>query len=171
MLTKIRKIFMDYEKEEKWLNEMSQNGLAFCAYKPFKYSFLSEEAGKYIYRIELLKTLPSKQESQDYFEFCKELNIEVVETSYRWVFFRKLASDGPFEIHSDLESKLKHHRRIKTLVSTVCIANFIIGFSNLMIGYVSRLNMYSSIISFTAALLLLRVAYSQHKKIEKLLEK
>ncbi len=37
----IKKVFMawEYEKEEKWLNEMAAKGLALVDYSVFRYSF------------------------------------------------------------------------------------------------------------------------------------
>ncbi len=49
----INKIFADYEKEEKWLNNISQNGYSFRGNKPLRYAFIGDEPGKYIYLVTL----------------------------------------------------------------------------------------------------------------------
>jgi len=55
MTTKVWKAFLDYEKEEKWLNEMVAKGFAMTAYSWCHYTFENCVPGEYIYRIELLE--------------------------------------------------------------------------------------------------------------------
>lgn len=42
-------------------------------------------------------------------------------TYYRWVYLRKPASEGPFELHSDFDSLIGHHKKILTLQSAVLL--------------------------------------------------
>ena len=53
----IKKVFMawEYEKEEKWLNEMASKGLALVDYSIFRYSFEPCEPGEYSFKIQLLE--------------------------------------------------------------------------------------------------------------------
>lgn len=118
-----RRVFFDYEKEEQWLNDMSKRGLEFVSYSLFKYTFVDSQPGKYIYRIELLDQFPSTTKSRDYIEFCQGLGIDHVGSHGRWVFFKKLASQGPFQIFSDSDSIKKHYRTIGTLYAVVGFIN------------------------------------------------
>lgn len=43
----VRKAFFDYEKEEKYLNEMSAKGLALTDYTQFRYVFQDAPKGEY----------------------------------------------------------------------------------------------------------------------------
>lgn len=47
----IWKAYWNYEKEEKWLNEMASKGLAFTSYSWYRYVFEDAPAKEYIYRI------------------------------------------------------------------------------------------------------------------------
>lgn len=89
MKTIIRKAYWNYEKEEKWLNEMSANGFALTDYFWCRYVFTDCEPGEYIYRIELLEYLPTHPVSQKYLRFMEENGVEYVASTTRWVFFRK----------------------------------------------------------------------------------
>src|SRR5690554_1243643 len=82
------KWFMNFEKEEKWINEMAAQGLHLIHYSFTKYVFAEGEPGKYIYRIELLENIPSHPESMAYIRFLEDAGIEHVATHFRWVYFR-----------------------------------------------------------------------------------
>lgn len=101
-----------YEREEKWLNEMSSKGMQLVYTNGFRYVFEEGTPGEYVYRLELLDHLPYSAESIAYIRFLEEAGIEHVASFMRWVYLRKKASDGPFDIYSDIDSRMKHNRRI-----------------------------------------------------------
>ncbi len=111
------------EKEEKWLNQMAAKGMMLTDVTGFRYVFEQDTPGKYIYRLELLNHLPSHNESRAYIEFLEDTGIEFVGSYLRWVYFRKPTHDGVFEIYSDVESKIKHFKRI-TLIANVLAITF-----------------------------------------------
>jgi hypothetical protein len=115
MAKTVWKAFVDYEKEEEWLNEMSAKGLAFTDYSFFRYKFTDGKPGEYIYRIELLKNLPGHPESKKYLSFMAESSVEHISSWTRWVYLRKKTENGRFDIFSDAQSKLEHYRRINML--------------------------------------------------------
>lgn len=171
----IRKIFVDFEKEEKFLNEMSANGLALTQYSFCKYVFEDAPKGEYIYRLELLEHPVDHQESQDYIQFMEEMGAELVTSYQRWVYFRKKAVDGEFAIYSDNDSKLRHYKRIMRLFWFLIGLNMFAGMLNLFLGnFVSSIarppiNTYLSIVSFSfVVLLLLFLVIPLRKKIDRL---
>ena len=115
------KFYIDYEKEEAWLNSMSEKGFAFTDFFLCRYAFEDSGPGEYIYRIELLENLPGHPESRKYLNFMEENGVEYISSWARWVYFRKKASAGPFDIYSDIESRVAHYRRIATLFFVVMI--------------------------------------------------
>jgi hypothetical protein len=121
----IRKWFWawDFEKEETWLNEMSSKGLQLVSVGLCKYVFEESERGEYAYRLELLENVPSNAESTSYIHFLEETGVEYIGNMLRWAYFRKKVNDGPFEIYSDIESKIKHYKRIMTLFLAVIPIN------------------------------------------------
>lgn len=170
-----RKFFLDFEKEEKFLNDMMAKGLALKNYSWGKYRFEKAPKGEYIYRLELLEHPVEHEESQNYIRFMEDMGAELVTTFSRWAYFRKRAKDGEFDIYSDLDSKIKHYVRIKLFMILIAALNFFLGLFNLNSGYLAILsgyppiNNYIAIVSFTVAtLLLIMVILPLHKKIHTL---
>ena len=116
-----RKVFFawSYEQEENWLNQMSAKGLQLVSVGFCKYVFEDGAPGEYNYRLELLENLPSHPESIAYIRFLEEAGIEQIGTYFRWVYFRRKATDGAFDLYSDLESRIKHYRRILMLLAAI----------------------------------------------------
>ncbi|MDR0461603.1 MAG: DUF2812 domain-containing protein [Nitrososphaerota archaeon] len=129
MKTKIWKAFWDYEKEEKWLNEKVAKGFAMTAYSWCHYTFENCVPGEYIYRIELLEHGINHPESRRYIQFMEENCVEHVDTYRTWVYFRKKVTDGGFQIYSDLDSRIKHYKRIADTWLVIGCAELCISFS------------------------------------------
>ena len=55
----------------------------------------------------------------------EDSGVEVVSQWYRWVYMRKKASDGPFEMYTDTDSKIAQYRRIKNFFRVALIVEFI----------------------------------------------
>lgn len=134
MKSVVRRLFVNFEKEEKWINDMAAKGMNFIDYSFSRYLFEKGTPGEYVYRIELLNNLPSHPESKAYIEFMEETGAECVSTYWRWVYFRKKAADGAFDIYSDYDSRIKHYKRVISLVAAVMILNIVPAISNLYLG-------------------------------------
>ncbi|MEK3866025.1 DUF2812 domain-containing protein [Paenibacillus sp. FSL H7-0716] len=133
----VRKLIWDYEKEEKWLNEMSAKGMALSELSWCKYVFTETPNNEYTYRIELLDNLPDHTDSIKYLKFLEENGIDCVSTYMRWVYLRKKSVEGPFDIYTDLESRIKHYKRINRLWKSVMWLELILGLFNVMIGVIN----------------------------------
>lgn len=173
----VRKLFWDYEKEEKWLNEMSAKGMALSDYTWCRYVFTETPNNEYTYRIELLDHVPTHPESIAYIKFLEENGIECVSTYVRWIYLRKKSSEGVFDIYSDLESKIKHFKRINTLWNSVMWLEWIVGLANILIGVtnysyssssISLVNVVAGGILILLGLVFLRAGAPIRKKIKKL---
>ena len=95
----------DFEKEERWLNEMVQEGWVLDNTGFSFYTFVRCEPGEYIIRLEM-------NPSSDYRAFVKELGAEYIGGCVNWVYFRRKAELGSFELLSDIDSRLTHLSRI-----------------------------------------------------------
>ena len=128
----IRKWFWtwDYEKEEKWLNEMAAKGLALVGVGFAKYEFEESLPGEYAVHFELLQHPKSHPESENYIRFIEETGAEQVGNYLRWVYFRKKSADGPFALFSDNASRITHLKRIIGLMLPIGILNLVIGLQN-----------------------------------------
>lgn len=111
-----------FEKEEKWLNEMSAKGLNLIAASGMRYEFEEGGRGEYVYRLELLPYLPAHPESAAYLKFLEETGVEHIASFHRWVYLRKKAGDGPFEVYSDLDSRIAHYERIRNIATAASAA-------------------------------------------------
>jgi len=130
----VYRFITDFEDEEKWLNEMAKTGKAMAAYSFCKYSFVDCEPGEYIYRIAYVENAKTNPKSAEYIELIKDSGAEAVDIyANRWVYFRKKAALGPFELYSDLDSRIAHYQSIAsmTLAAALCealiLASQIIG--------------------------------------------
>jgi len=121
MIKKIHKIFFiwQFDKEEKWLNEMSASGLQLRSVGLCTYHFEQGSPGEYIYRLELLDRPPTHISSVQYIHFVEDTGVEHVGSLQRWVYFRKKASLGGFDLFSDYKSRIKHLNRILLLNGAV----------------------------------------------------
>lgn len=128
----IRKWFWvwEFDKEEQWLNEMAAKGLALVGVGFCRYDFEDCIPGEYQVRLELLENHLQHEESRKYIRFIESTGAEQVGNYFRWVYFRKRTADGPFDLYSDLESRIRHLKRIIALVLPISGANLCIGFSN-----------------------------------------
>jgi hypothetical protein len=131
------KAYWDYEKEEKWLNEMSAKGMALTDYSWCRYVFEETNHNQYTYRIELLKNMPAHPESTAYLRFLEENGVECVATYMRWAYLRKKTSEGPFEIYSDIDSNIKHYKRVYTFWNALMFVEFAAGLTNLSMGIIN----------------------------------
>lgn len=171
----IRKAFYDFEKEEKWLNEMSAQGLALVDYSWCKYVFEDAPKGEYIYRLEYLEKSLKDPKSQEYIRFMEETGAEHIASYFRWVYFRRKAAEGEFDIYTDVDSKIRHYSRIRSLFFLLVGLNFLAGMFNLTHGsYEASMGMfpantYISLISFfVVAILTIFLLLPLTRKITKL---
>lgn len=124
-MLKVRAYF-DKDKETKWLNEMVADGWAMNNYWLLVYSFERCQPGEYIYQIDIVESFGGV--SSDYREFMRETGVEIVCVWGFWVLLRKKAAEGPFEMYTDVESRIRHYSRIRRvfkgalILEAVCFA-------------------------------------------------
>lgn len=170
MKTIIRKWFWawDFDKEEKWLNEMATMGLALRSVAFARYEFEPCLPGEYNIRVELLENLPTHAQSRQYISFIEDTGAEQVGTLMRWVYFRKKTVDGPFDLFSDKSSQIIHLNRILLLLGILGGLNLYWAIHSLYmfindIGY-----NYVGILNFAVVFLFLYGFYKISRKKKKL---
>ena len=133
------KIFLvwNYDKEERWLNEMAQQGWALMSVGFLYYVFERCEPGAYTIRLEMHKR------DESYVSFIEQTGAEYVGRMALWIYFRKSSELGPFDLLSDLDSKIEHLGRISTMLTIFGVMNLGIGVHNsingLHIGWINLL--------------------------------
>ena len=162
----IHKIFLvwDFDKEEKWLNEMAAKGLSLVSVGFCKYEFEDSLPGEYKICLQLLDKFPRHPESKKYIEFLETTGAEHVGSFTRWVYFRKKATEGDFELFSDNDSRLKYLSSVISFVSLITVGNWIAGINNVFIAtsfpspinYVGILNLLIGLIGTWGVIRLIR---------------
>lgn len=174
MKSAVRKLFVNFEKEEKWLNEMASKGLNFIDYSFSRYLFEEGRPGEYIYRLELLNQLPSHPESKAYIKFMEEAGVEYVGSYMRWVYFRKKADDGPFDLYTDYDSRIKHYKKVATLIGSLGAFNLIAAMLNVILGVTAgrengfSFNFYVSSINWLVVIAFIPMFISYLRKIRRM---
>ena len=160
----------DYEEEERWLNRLSQSGLQLVSVGVGSYLFREGEKGEFIYRLEMLERSPLSAKSQEYLSFLADAGIEHVASIVRWVYLRKRASDGPFDIYSDIDSKIRHFNRILLLVAALGAPNLLISIQNFVLFLLNDLSVsfFAAGLNFTVAVLLTVGAVKIHARVRAL---
>jgi len=129
----VHRLYIDYEREERWLNEQAARGWHLRHYRFGSYRFEEGEPGAWTYRVELLPAGRGSAASRQYLELLAESGAELVGSHLRWVYLRRSAAMGPFELFTDLESRIGHYRRVLGLFGvllaalTACAASLIVN--------------------------------------------
>ncbi len=121
-MTKFR-LYWDKDAETKWLNEMADEGFAITGFFAGFYKFEKTEKGKWRYQVDFGEKFGTVTE--DYREFMNEAGIEIVQNWGYWVILRKLASEGEFELYTDVESSIEHYSKILTMFKVVFVIELI----------------------------------------------
>ena len=128
---KIWKIFLvwEFEKEEAWLNQMAMAGWTLCKVGFCNYTFEKTEPGEYIVRMEMRKS------DEAYREFMADAGIEFIGRVTQWHYYKKRSELGPFDLYSDIDSRIAQLNRIGKMLWLICLANLIIGIANTINTY------------------------------------
>ena len=128
----------DFDKEERWLNQMAQSGwvldgLGFCTYH-----FVRCQPGEYTVRLEM------RGHDEAYLAFMEDTGAEYLGRMVKWIYFRKKTADGPFDLFSDIDSRIAHLNSISSMLTVIGVANLAIGLANsfnpvIKIGWINLL--------------------------------
>ncbi len=170
----VRKLLFawQFEEEEKWLNEMSAKGFQLVSVGLGKYVFEDKSHMTYQYGIELLDHWPTHPESINYIKFLEETGTEHVASFMRWIYIRKEITDDSFELFSDLDSRIKHLKKIRNLffyVSPLIIIN-IINMIRTAMTTSNAVIMLLLILNVIFAILLGKGLWTIHNKIQALIK-
>lgn len=133
----IHKLFWvwNFDKEEKWLNEMAAKGLALTSVGFCRYEFEDCVPGEFKVCMEFLDNKFKGVENEKYIEFLEETGVEHVGTFSTWSYFRKRAAEGDFRLFSDNTSRLKHLTRIIACIGLILGLNLYTGCWNLFLYF------------------------------------
>lgn len=126
------RLYYDKDAETEWLNEMAEKGWAMKRFFAGFYSFEKCEPGKYRYQVDFGDKLYSV--SDEYREFMQEAGVEIVQTWGYWIILRKLASEGDFQLYTDVDSMIEHYSKIRRMFKGVMIVEIICLFMEIFAG-------------------------------------
>lgn len=98
--------FIDFAKEEKWINDMSKNGWAFWHTNGVIYRFRRCEPKEFIYQIDFDEN-KSKEGIGDYVVFRSSCGDQFVHQWKRKIYWKRDMVSGPFEDENNLVAKLR----------------------------------------------------------------
>ncbi len=162
------RLMYDKDKEQNWLNEMVQKGWAMESFFLGFYKFSQCEPNRYIYQVDLLNSWAADHE--DYMQFMRESNVEVVSRWFRWVTLRKKAIDGPFELYTDIESRIEQYRRIGKMFTGGAIIEFgcVIAELNAAVSTREPFFIGATVLVFILFIVFVRMVFTCKENIKKL---
>ena len=116
-------LFFDKDEETQWLNRMAQDGWTLTGFFAGFYNFDPCEKGAYQYQVDFTDGFFSV--SSDYREFMQEIGAEIVTNWGFWTILRKPASEGKFELYTDVDSRIEHYTKIRNMFKVITIIDVI----------------------------------------------
>jgi len=104
-----------WEKEEQWLNSMSQKGWQLVHASFGKFKFESGEPSEYTYRLEMLENGLHSKESTSYLNFLNETGIEMVGKCKSWIYLRSKTANSGFGPNNKSLYDLTHLLKVQNL--------------------------------------------------------
>lgn len=165
------RLYYDKDAEEDWLKKMSANGWALKKFFLGFYTFEPCEPGEYNYQIDLLENWSGNK--ADYAVFMEDLGVEVIDHWWRWVYLRKKAVDGPFEMYTDAQSKIVLYARIGNFFRIALVIETFCFFMELAVTISTGSFRYGifTVILGAISLAMLRIVWKSKWKIDQLKNK
>lgn len=165
------RLYYDKDKETLWLNEMADRGYAMTGFFAGFYTFKKCEPGEYRYQIDFSEKLFGI--SKNYKDFMKEMHIEIVEKWFFWIILRKKATDGEFQLYTDVDSSISHYKKIRMMFKIGVIIEIICFIMECMAAATSNKS-WPAFFAFIIAIIIvfmLRAVVSTNKVIAGLKER
>jgi hypothetical protein len=118
------RFFLDFEKEEKWLNTMAKQGWELCG-KSFTYKFKKIEPTNAIIKIDY-RTFKNNSDFEDYLALFRDSGWEHVSGSKHsgTQYFKKINENDINDIFSDTPSKAVRYKRLSSMWVTMAMSYF-----------------------------------------------
>lgn len=98
--------FVDFDKEEKWLNEMSRQGWCLWHTNGYLYKFKKSAPGEFLFQIDFDEDYINK-DNEDYVNFrssCGDIFVHEWDSKIYW---KRRTADGPFAKNENITAKLR----------------------------------------------------------------
>jgi len=116
------RFYIDFEKEEKWLNKMAKQGWELCG-KSFIYEFRKVEPNNTTIKIDY-RTFENNRDYEDYLALFKDSGWEhIAGSKYSGTqYFKTVDENGDADIFSDAPSKAARYRRLSNMYLITAIS-------------------------------------------------
>ena len=116
--------FVDFDKEERWLNKMATNGLCLWYTNGVIYRFKECRPDEYIFQVDFDEKKSST--SEDYIAFRTSCGDELIHQWKSKIYWKRAKADGPFEREDNIMAKLRmtnkaYDYHIKSLIGLTLI--------------------------------------------------
>ncbi len=98
--------FVDFDKEEQWLNDMATKGWAFWHTNGVIYRFKPCKPEEFIYQIDFDEK-KSQEGAGDYVVFRSSCGDQFVHQWKRKIYWKRETASGPFEAENNVAAKLR----------------------------------------------------------------
>jgi len=122
----------NYENEEAWLNEMSEQGFHFQKASMISSTFIRDSSIRYTYRLDYQTGSQKDGKFQDYVHLYQDAGWEYV-SSYgnMWHYFRRVWQPGePPELYTDRDSLVAHYKKIQRMMGIMLLVSLGILLTN-----------------------------------------
>lgn len=113
----------EFEKEEAWLTQMAAQGWSLVSVSCGRYEFESCTPNEYTMRLEMLSEPVTTASSQEYLQFVEQTGAQYIGHVLKWVYFRKKTELGSFDLYSDMDSRIRHLKRILAMLTPLLLVN------------------------------------------------
>ncbi|MBE9913963.1 DUF2812 domain-containing protein [Paenibacillus donghaensis] len=124
----------NYEEEEQWINELSEQGLHLKQAGTVKCMFKRDTSVRYSYCLDYQPGLSRSDGMQEYLDLYQDAGWEYV-TSYKgiWHYFRReWQPDTVQRLYTDRESLAGQYKKIQRVLGWLFILNVVIFFAMMM---------------------------------------
>lgn len=104
-----------FEEEDIWLNRMAADGWVLDAVGFCRYTFRRCAPGEYTVKLQLMENLADRS----YIDFVESTGAEYIGRMAKWIYFRKPTAEGPFELFSDVDSRIRQLDKILAMLTGV----------------------------------------------------
>ncbi|MFD0674807.1 DUF2812 domain-containing protein [Cohnella sp. GCM10027633] len=113
----------NYRTDEKWLSDLSAQGLHLTKPGVFRYRFEQDSSVRYEYRLDY-QTIHDAKELETYVAFFEDSGWTLAGSIMGWHYYRRPYSEGnSAEIYTDRSSLKQLYRRVQFTLAVVAILN------------------------------------------------
>lgn len=116
-----------YEQEERWLNELSRQGLHWKRGGVIRSEFERDASVRYTYRLDYQLGL-GKEKRQEYLELYRDAGWEFAgNCTQAWYYFRReWRPDEDAQLYTDRESLVTHYMRLRRMITVMLLLNLLV---------------------------------------------